>query len=183
MREKKLIVLTGPSGVGLKDIVADVLQGRDDIGTVLPVTSRKMKEGERDGVGFYFYDLDGWNEMKEAGDLLESTELAGNDYGTSRRLVMQQLKTGKHVLLSVEPERAEQVKSNMPEAFCFYVEPFDPEVLRMRYASSARNSFELTARMALAAEQRERSGYSDMRIDSGDPTAAVETIRCRIDSL
>ena len=183
MSERKLIVITGPSGAGLKDIVADILQGRDDILTVLPITSRKMKDGEKDGVNFLFFDLEVWNELKETGDLLEATELAGNDYGTSRRLVLQQLESGKHVLLSVEPERAEQVKKNMPEAVCIYVEPSDPEVLRSRYAESARNTFELTARMALAAEQRAASGYCDMHVDSDDPASAAEEIRRIIDSF
>ena len=179
----KLIVVTGPFGAGLKDIVADVLERRADLITVIPVTARKKKDGEVDGDRFYYYDLEGWNELKETGDLLETTELAGNDYGTSRRLVKEALKRGKHVLLMLEPERAAQVKRNMPEAFCLYVEPADPAQLQARYAKTARNSYELTARMELAAEQRAESGYCDMRIDSTDPAAAVREIRELIDRL
>ena len=97
--------------------------------------------------------------------------------------VSSALKSGKHVLLMLEPERAAQVKRNMPEAFCLYVEPADPAQLRARYAKNARNSYELTARMELAAEQRAESGYCDMRIDSTDPAAAVREIRELIDRL
>ena len=179
----KLFVICGPSGAGLREIIGAVLDSRDDIGNVVPVTARKMKAGEKDGVGFWFYDLEGWNAMKESGDLLEATELAGNDYGTSRTLVQDALQSGKHVLLMLEPERAAQVKRNMPEAFCLYVEPADPAQLRARYAKTARNSYELTARMELAAEQRAESGYCDMRIDSTDPAAAVREIRELIDRL
>ena len=180
---RKLIVVTGPFGAGLKDIVADVLERRSDLAAVTPITARKMKDGEKDGDQFYFYDLEGWNELKETGDLLEATELAGNDYGTSRRLVREILQSGKHVLLSVEPERAAQVKRNMPEAFCVYVEPADPERLRTRYAQSARNSFELTARMELAREQREQSGYCDARVDSTDLKTAEQKLEKLIDQL
>lgn len=180
---KKLIVITGPFGAGLKDIVGEVLDSGTDLTTVTPVTARKMKDGEQNGVGFFFYDLEGWNAMKESGDLLEATELAGNDYGTSRALVQEALSGGKHVLLMLEPERAAQVKHNMPEAFCLYVEPADPAQLRARYAKTARNSYELTARMELAAEQRTESGYCDARIDSTDPAAAVREIRELIDRL
>ena len=179
----KLFVICGPSGAGLREILGAVLESRDDIGNVVPVTARKMKDGEQNGVGFFFYDLEGWNAMKESGDLLEATELAGNDYGTSRTLVQDALQSGKHVLLMLEPERAAQVKRNMPEAFCLYVEPADPAQLRARYAKTARNSYELTARMELAAEQRAESGYCDMRIDSTDPAAAVREIRELIDRL
>ena len=180
---KKLIVITGPFGAGLKDIVGEVLDSGTDLTTVTPVTARKMKDGEQNGVGFFFYDLEGWNAMKESGDLLEATELAGNDYGTSRTLVQDALRGGKHVLLMLEPERAAQVKRNMPEAFCLYVEPADPAQLRARYAQTARNAYELTARMELAAEQRAESGYCDERVDSTDPAAAVTEIGKLIDRL
>ena len=142
-----------------------------------------MKDGEQDGGSFFFYDLDGWNAMKESGDLLEATELAGNDYGTSRTLVKNALREGKHVLLMLEPERAAQVKQNMPEACCLYVEPSDSEELRARYSEKARNSYELTARMELAAEQRAASGYCDFRVDSTDPAEAVREIQKLIDRL
>lgn len=179
----KLIVITGPFGAGLKNIVAEILDNRTDLTTVTPVTARKMKDGEQNGVSFFFYDLDGWTAMKESGDLLEATELAGNDYGTSRTLVKDALRGGKHVLLMLEPERAAQVKQNMPEACCLYVEPSDPKELRARYSMSARNSYELTARMELASEQRAVSGYCDFRIDSSDPAEAVREIQKLIDRL
>ena len=179
----RLIVVTGPSGAGLPDIVARLMKGREDLSPVTPVTARKMKDGETDGQPFYFYDLEGWNALKESGDLLEATELAGNDYGTSRRLVREILASGKHVLLSVEPERAAQVRKNMPEAVCVYVEPSNPELLRERYAKTARNTFELTARMELAAEQRAFAGDCDFCVASDDPDTAVSELCGLIDSL
>ena len=62
---KKLFVLSGPSGAGIREIAAAAFERREDLSAVVPVTARKMKEGERDGVGFFFYDLDGWNALKE----------------------------------------------------------------------------------------------------------------------
>ena len=183
MNQKKLIVITGPSGAGLSDAVAALFRKRSDLATVVPVTARKKKEEERDGIGFYFFDLDGWNELKNTGDLLETTELAGNDYGTSRKLVEQQLSHGNHVLLSVEPERAAQIKRNMPEAVCVFLMPQDPEQLRLRYRETVRNSYELTARLALAEKQKTTSGFCDFQIDSGDFDAALEELNRLIDGL
>ena len=182
-KNPKLVVVTGPSGAGLSGIVEKLFASRDDITTVVPVTARKMKEGEADGVGFHFFDLEGWNTLKESGDLLEETEFAGNDYGTSRKLVNEKLAEGYHVLLTVEPERAAQIKRHMPEAIVIYVEPANPEQLRARYAETARNSFELTARMELAREQREQSGFCDKRIDSADLPEAVATLKQMIEAL
>ena len=74
--EKKLMVISGPSGAGIGDAVAAVFARRADTGAALPVTASKKKAGETDGVGFRFYDLEGWNALKESGDLLE-IETAG----------------------------------------------------------------------------------------------------------
>ncbi len=177
----KLFVISGPSGAGLSGIVAAVIDGRSDLGKVVPVTARKMKEGERDGVGLFFYDLEGWNALKETGDLLEATEFAGNDYGTSRRLVREQLDAGKNVVLALETARAARLKANMPEAVCVYMEPSDPEILRARFAEKARSPFEVSVRMEQAGKDRAASGFCDMRIATDDPAAAVRELNALID--
>ena len=177
---KKLFVVSGPSGAGIREIAAAVLDSRTDLGPVVPVTARKMKAGEKDGVGFYFFDLEGWNAMKENGDLLEATEFAGNDYGTSRKLVREQLDAGKNVLLNLEVERAAQIKRNMPEAVCVYIEPSEA-VLRQRYERIARSWVEVSARLDVAARQKALSGFCDARINSDDETAAAAALNALID--
>ena len=112
----KLIVVTGPSGAGLREVVGAVLDRRTDIGEVTPITSRRMKDGEENGVGYYFYELEEWTALKEAGDLLESTELAGNDYGTSRRLVNEQLEQGKQDRKSTRLNSSHPTTSRMPSS-------------------------------------------------------------------
>ncbi|MCR5089730.1 MAG: hypothetical protein K6C08_09485 [Oscillospiraceae bacterium] len=173
--DRKLYVISGPSGIGAGDIIADIFEQRSDVSAVIPVTARKLKAGERDGVGFFFFDLDGWNTLKEAGDLLESTEFAGNDYGTSRRLVQEKLSEGRHVILSLEIGRAAQVKQNMPEAVCIYMEP-SANVLKERYRAVSRNSLELSVRLETAEKQRALSGFCDYRICSDDREAALSAL-------
>ena len=98
----RLFVVSGPSGAGIGDVMKKTIESREDIGFIIPVTARKMKAGEENGVGFYFYDLEGWDALKAEGDLLECTEFAGNDYGTSRRQVNEQTAQGKMVDCAVE---------------------------------------------------------------------------------
>jgi Guanylate kinase len=177
----KLFVISGPSGAGLREIVGAVLDGRTDIGNVVPVTARKMKAGEQDGVGFWFYDLEGWNAMKESGELLECTEFAGNDYGTSRRLVREQLDKGKNVVLNLETARAAQLKANMPEAVCVYMEPSSEALLRARYEKTARSPFEVSARMDRAAQEKAAAGFCDCTIFTDDAAQAVSELNALID--
>ncbi len=169
---KKLYVVSGPSGAGISDIVAAIFAKRADVSAVTPITARKMKKGETDGVGFFFYDLDGWKALKDSGGMLECTEFAGNDYGTSRALVEEKLNAGQNVLLNLEVERAAQVKANMPEAVCVYIEP-SPAVLRARYEAIARSPFELSVRLESSDKQRALSAFADARIVSDDLTQAI----------
>lgn len=177
----KLFVISGPSGAGLREIVGAVLDSRQDIGSVVPVTARKKKAGERDGVGFWFYDLDAWKAMRESGELLETTEFAGNDYGTSRRLVQEQLTAGKNVLLNLEIDRAAQVKASMPEAVCVYMAPSTEDELRARYEKTARSPFEVTARMDRAAKEKAQAGFCDAFIPTDDGGEAVKALSALID--
>ena len=177
----KVFVVSGPSGAGLKEILGKVLEQRQDIGYVIPVTARKMKAGEENGQGFYFYDLEGWQALKESGDLLEATEFAGNDYGTSRRLVEEQLKAGKNVLLNLEIDRAAQLKANMPEAVCVYMEPADPAILRARYESVARSPYEAPGRMEQAEKQRAKAGFCDRFLPTDKPEQAVQALNALLD--
>ena len=177
----RLFVICGPSGAGLREIVGAVLESRDDIGNVIPVTARKMKAGEQNGVGFWFYDLEGWNAMKESGELLECTEFAGNDYGTSRKLVQEQLDAGKSVVLNLEAARAKQLKANMPEAVCVYMAPSTEKLLRARYEKTARSPFEVSARMDVARKEKQAVGFCDHTIYTDDAEKATKELGVLLD--
>ena len=177
----RLFVISGPSGAGMNGIVGSVIDSRSDIGRVVPVTARKMKAGEVNGESFCFFELEQWEEMKSSGDMLECTEFAGNDYGTSRRLVKEQLEAGKNVVLVLETERAAMLNRNMPEAICVYMEPSDPVILKGIYEKSARSSVEVDVRMRHADEQRRISLFCDRRIFTDDPEQAAAELNALID--
>lgn len=177
----KLYVFSGPSGTGAREIVGTLLESRSDCAAVTPVTARKMRRGEQNGVGFWFYDLEGWQALKDSGDLLETTVLAGNDYGTSRRLVREKLDAGRNVLLSLEVERAAELKRNMPEAICVWLEPSDRAVLESRCRAASRSDFECAVRLETAARERSLSGFCDLRIPTDEPEAAIRALNALID--
>ena len=179
MREK-LIVISGPSGVGIGELVAALFARENGLAPVVPVTARKMKEGERDGVGFFFFELEDWNAMKESGDLLETTEFAGNDYGTSKKLVEEQFAKGNSVLMERELDRAAQIKRNMPEALCVYVEPSE-KVLEERLRAVSRSELELKLRLQTAERLRASTGFCDRCVCSDDIAAAAAEIESLLD--
>ena len=179
MREK-LIVISGPSGVGIGELVAALFARENGLAPIVPVTARKMKEGERDGVGFFFFELEDWNAMKESGDLLETTEFAGNDYGTSKKLVEEQFAKGNSVLMERELDRAAQIKRSMPEAICVYVEPSE-KVLEERLKAVSRSTLELSLRLQTAERLRAASSFCDRQVCSDDIEAAIREIESLLD--
>ena len=176
----KLIVVSGPSAVGIGEIVAALFARVPGLVPVVPVTARKMKEGERDGVGFFFFELEGWEEMKRSGDLLETTEFAGNDYGTSRKLVEEQFAQGNSVLMERELDRAAQIKRSMPEAICVYVEPSE-KVLEERLKAVSRSTLELSLRLQTAERLRAASSFCYRQVCSDDIEAAIRDIESLLD--
>ena len=178
--DKKLMVISGPSGAGIGPVLSAVFARREDTGTALPVTARKPKAGEQDGAGLRFYDLEGWNALKESGDLLEWTEFAGNDYGTSRREIEAVLAAGRHVLLSLPVQRAALLKHNYPRALCVYLEP-SPAVLRQRYEALSHSPLELAVRLDQAERERALSDFCDARVSSDDLDAAAAALEALLD--
>ena len=118
--------------------------------------------------------------MKASGDLLETTEFAGNDYGTSRKLVEEQFARGRSVLMERELDRAAQIKAHMSEAVCVYAEP-SPAVLEERLRAASRSELELSLRLQTAARLRAQSDFCDLRVCSDDLDAAVREIESLLD--
>ncbi len=85
------------------------------------------------------------------------------------------LEQGHNVLLNLPVERAKQLKANMPQAVCLYVEPSEA-VLKARYEAIARSGFELSVRLEQAEKERALASFCDGRICSDEKDKAVEQI-------
>ncbi len=112
-----LIVLSGPSGVG-KGTVCRVLREEEDNNLQYSVsaTTRKPREGEVEGVHYFFKTREQFEDMIEHDQLLEHAEFVGNYYGTPVEWVRETLESGRDVILEIEVQGAFQVKERFPEA-------------------------------------------------------------------
>lgn len=121
----RIVILSAPSGGGKTTINEALRARRADIGYSVSATTRQPRAGEVDGKAYHFVTRAEFDRLIAAGEFLEWAEYAGNRYGTLRREVDAVLKTGRHVLLDIEVQGADQVwkKSEAPRPIRIFILP------------------------------------------------------------
>ena len=118
-----LLVLSGPSGAGKGTICQMLREKLPDIGYSVSVTTRAPREGEVDGVSYFFKTVEEVKAMIAEGGLLEYAEVYGNYYGTPRDYVMDLLNQGKDVILEIDIQGALQIKKRFPDGVFVFIVP------------------------------------------------------------
>lgn len=127
-----VILISGPSGVGKGTAVKEILKDKDKYALSISATTRKKRDGEIDGVSYFFISKEEFIDRIEQGLMLEYAEYCGNFYGTPKAYVDEMINKGKNVILEIEVQGAESVKSIMPEAVSIFVMPPSMDALESR---------------------------------------------------
>ena len=106
-----LIVISAPSGGGKTTLVKELLKANSSMTRVVTCTTRPPREGERDGVDYYFLDAGSFLKRVQAGNFLEHATVFGHSYGTLKAEVLGKLRQGRDVLLNVDVQGAAAIRS------------------------------------------------------------------------
>jgi guanylate kinase len=160
----KLIVLSGPGGVG-KSTIAAHIRKQKTFWVSVSSTTRKPRTTEKHGVEYYFLSDAEFDEEINENHFLEWAHFAGARYGTPREPVEKALESGRNVLLEIEIEGAKQVKIHAPEAILVFLEPPSWEELVSRLEKRATDSPQRRAeRLQLAQEELAAASFFDHRL-------------------
>lgn len=148
-----LVIISGPSGAGKGTVVSELIKNKS-YALSTSITTRQAREGEIDGVHYFFRDTEEFKKMIEKNELLEYAEFCGNYYGTPMFYVEEQLEQGKNVILEIEVQGALQVKERYKEAILIFLTPPNIIELRRRLENRATETLEkINMRMKRAKEE------------------------------
>ena len=178
MRKGLLIVLSGPSGVG-KGSVCTVLRKRmPELIYSVSATTRQPRQGETDGVIYFFKSREQFQDMIARDALLEHAEYVGNYYGTPRDFVEKTIAEGKDIILEIEVQGALKVKDKFPEGVFIFLLPPSLDELKQRIIGRGTESESvIDNRMSVAAQEMGLLRHYDYAVINDEIEAACERIQ------
>ena len=156
MSKGVLTVVSGFSGAGKGTVMKRLIQKYDDYALSISVTTRNPREGERDGIEYFFKTKEEVESMIENDEFLEYARYVDNYYGTPRFYVEEMLAKGKNVILEIEIQGAMQIKAKNPEAVLVFVTPPSFEELRNHLVGRGTETADvIESRLRRASEEAE----------------------------
>ncbi len=157
MNKGLLIIVSGPSGAGKGTVLKEVFDEIESLRYSVSVTTRKPREGVKEGESYFFKSLEEFEDMIERDEFLEYQPVFGNYYGTPKEYVERLRTAGYDVVLEIDVKGAMSVKERVSDAVLIFLTPESKEILRSRLINRKTES---------AAELEKRVGESIRELET-----------------
>jgi len=148
-----LFIVSAPSGGGKTSLVKALLAAEPDVKLSISHTTRAPRPGEENGHDYHFVSAEAFERMQRSGDFLESAQIYGNRYGTSRKWIAEQTSRGVDVLLEIDWQGAQQVRKLVQGTVSIFILPPSLEVLEQRLKARSQDEPKAIARRLAAARE------------------------------
>ena len=179
MSHGRLFVISGPSAVGKGTVVNEIMKSSKNVKLSISATTREPREGETEGVSYFFMTEEKFKGKAAAGGFLEYANVHGHYYGTPKAPVEESLAAGMDVILEIDVQGAMKVKESYGEGTYIFILPPSLEELRHRIVgrgTEAKEDIEL--RMGKAMGEMEYLDRYDYFIVNDELGETVETLKC-----
>jgi guanylate kinase len=153
----KLVIISGPSGSG-KTSICKILTKNPIIKQSVSYTTRKPRNGERDGIEYCFIERSEFEKLIEEDKFIEYAEYCGYLYGTPAALIKEAIDNEEILLLAIDVKGALQIMDKMPDAISIFIEAPDDETLKLRLKNRLTDDDAVIEKRFIVA--KEEMGYS-----------------------
>jgi len=136
----KLFIITAPSGAGKTSLIEAVMKEDPSLKISVSYTTRAPRPGEKNGVDYYYVDDATFLAMRGRGEFLESAQVHGNRYGTSKQVILDAVRGGEDIILEIDWQGAQQVRKLYPQAVGIFIHPPSIEELERRMRARGQDS-------------------------------------------
>ncbi len=182
MDKGKVILISGPSGVGKGTVVKEIVKDQNYVLSV-SVTTRNPREGEIDGVSYFFTTKEDFLKRIENHLMLEYAQYNGNFYGTPKDYVEQTVAQGKNIILEIEVQGVEQVKKLIPEAVSIFIMPDKAGVIEHRLRKRGTEDEQtIQNRLKIALNEMKQAHKYDYIVINGELEKCIDDIKSVINA-
>ena len=184
MNKGILFVLSGPSGSGKTTLAKHLVNTMSGVDFAISYTTRKIREGEEDGIDYKFIDKNEFNTMVDKDQFAEWAEVHGNFYGTPVSEIDKVLNKGVDILLDIDVQGSSQIRSKYENSVHIFLVPPDMNILRERLSKrNTENSSDLKKRMDMAVNEISRINDYDFIIVSDDIDKSLRKLESIVESV
>ncbi|MDD2966292.1 MAG: guanylate kinase [Desulfovibrionaceae bacterium] len=158
-RKGVVLIISAASGTGKTTLVKRLLAEFPNFAYSISCTTRPPREGEVDGIDYYFLSREEFIARREQGYFAEWAEVYGNFYGSPLKPMLEKLAQGQDVIFEIDVQGAAQVRLSIPEAQCIFILPPSLAELEKRLRGRGTDSEEVIARRMSAATQEIREAH------------------------
>lgn len=172
-----MVILSAPSGCGKDTVFREILKIRNDVCESISATTRLPRDGETDGVNYYFISNSEFEELINKNEFLEYACYNNCYYGTPAKAAMKMVNSGKICFLIIERKGAQKVMKNCPDAVSIFLMPPDMKTLEERLKKRNTDSEEqIINRLKIAEDEIKSSSEFDYVVVNNELEKAVDEI-------
>ncbi|MCD7828694.1 MAG: guanylate kinase [Clostridiales bacterium] len=173
----KLVVVSGPSGAGKDTIAAEIIKLDGKFSLSVSATTRAPREGEVDGVNYFFLSEDEFLRNIKENAFIEYAKYSSNYYGTLKRDVQSKIAEGKIIILVIDVQGAEKIKREYPDSLSLFIMPPSKEILRQRLNDRmTEDNADIEKRIKIAEDEMKKRSSYDYVVVNDDLNAAVSEV-------
>ena len=177
MKKGKFVVVSGPSGVG-KGTICNKLMNELNAWYSVSTTTREKREGEVDGVNYYFISKEEFRKRIDNNEFLEYNIYNGNYYGTSKKVVLEKMNEGINVFSEIDVNGAHNIKKIFPDALLIYIAPPSMEELKRRLIGRGTESEDtINERLKIAEKEMQELDFYDYVVVNDDLEKATKEVK------